>query len=501
MEKFEVKDVQDAVDLAFKFKKEGTYNWFRGQAREWRPFTSLARAQDRGGEPAVIEVRRRVQLFWEWVLGTPQLRHLSAPEHQNKLGAILQHYGVPTHYLDFTTDPGVAGFFAADAPNVSEPGMSCIYCLDTTDLADFWETMQEALEDRRKRRLEIVNVELTNLWRLEAQAGAFLFVNYNWDIDYPMDRIVFPPSGYPAAPTRDRIYPHHKSELEQLLDHFFDLDRRDSTELLLRGWFEEARAKGRTNILWATAEDYPHGVYAEAFRDGRAPSVVRSWDAEDVNQWQAPLNASFGTTVGTARRVTIPEGATPDQLRAAVDFGVRQSIRSTPNLREFAIEWVLTGSDAALESLLVRVWNGMRLLPYEDTEISQAMGMAALLLKLGASSFDTSKRESLLEGQFGPGQEVEFAMADGGGARAWVPTAVLKAALRADLNDLLLDKYVSTVSEEFARLFQVIHNPKRLFEFSPFRALFVTFCIPLQVVDRRDLIIFNLIQLETFGNP
>ena len=48
----------------------------------------------------------------------------------------------------------------------------------------------------------------------------FLYVNYNWDVDYPMGRIVFPYQGYPVTPTREGIYPEDRSALEQLLDEY-----------------------------------------------------------------------------------------------------------------------------------------------------------------------------------------------------------------------------------------------------------------------------------------
>jgi hypothetical protein len=201
----------------------------------------------------------------------------------------------------------------------------------------------------------------------------------------------------------------------------------------------------------------------------------------------------------------MPQSESPEELKRAIDFGVRQSIRSTPNLRELAIEWILSGEDAGtrtLESLLIRVWNGMRRLPYDNSEISEAMGATALLFKLGISrQVDSSKKEALLEGHFGVVQEVEFATSGGGGARAWVPTATLKDALRPGLEQLLTEKIAALVSDDFSNLFQVIYNPRKLFEFAPFRALFTGYCIPMQVVDNRQLTLFNLAELETFGNP
>jgi FRG domain len=48
----------------------------------------------------------------------------------------IQHDGIPTNCIDFTTDPAVAGFFAADTKAPPTEGMSCIYCLDTKNLLE-----------------------------------------------------------------------------------------------------------------------------------------------------------------------------------------------------------------------------------------------------------------------------------------------------------------------------------------------------------------------------
>src|ERR671935_3001887 len=43
-----VSDVEEAIELAEKFRQDGTYNWFRGQTKPWPPHTTLARAHMAG---------------------------------------------------------------------------------------------------------------------------------------------------------------------------------------------------------------------------------------------------------------------------------------------------------------------------------------------------------------------------------------------------------------------------------------------------------------------
>src|SRR6185436_19666248 len=107
-----VANVDEAIDLATRWRDEGRYDWFRGQLRaEWHPYSSLMRLQLRDPKweaPHLARIRR----LHSWLRSTAGLTNLAEDAHA--FMAIAQHYGIATHYLDFTTDPAVAGFFACD---------------------------------------------------------------------------------------------------------------------------------------------------------------------------------------------------------------------------------------------------------------------------------------------------------------------------------------------------------------------------------------------------
>jgi hypothetical protein len=270
MNRIQVEDVHAAVELAFRLRNEGHYDWFRGQTLERAPYPSLLRLQLRDDAPAIERNRRRIRMFYRWAAEVEQLAALREPQNVNQLFAVLQHYGISTHYLDFTTDPGVAGFFACDSRAPPTDGLSCIYCLNCQDLTVTWAKVSQ-FEARRTARIEQVVVDVRNLWRLQAQAGVFLYVNYNWDVDYRMDRIVFPYTGYPTTPTKDRIYPAQRSALEQVLDHYFDIERGAFfREERLRPMIDRLRKEGRGFVGVANSPE--RGIYAEAFFD--AASVM-----------------------------------------------------------------------------------------------------------------------------------------------------------------------------------------------------------------------------------
>ena len=102
----------------------------------------------------------------------PELQQIA--QDPNAFYAVAQHYGIPTPYLDFTTEPAIAGFFACDTQS-PEPGSdSCIYCLNTEDIQEAWKALVSV--DRRAE-IELVTAPVPNLWRLESQHGVFLYAS------------------------------------------------------------------------------------------------------------------------------------------------------------------------------------------------------------------------------------------------------------------------------------------------------------------------------------
>jgi FRG domain len=80
----------------------------------------------------------------------------------------MLHYGIPTEYIDFTTDAGVAGFFAVDTTNLPNEGKSCIFCLNMDDLMSVWDIVKDiGSRKEAKANIELVRIDVLNLWRLQ----------------------------------------------------------------------------------------------------------------------------------------------------------------------------------------------------------------------------------------------------------------------------------------------------------------------------------------------
>jgi hypothetical protein len=495
MEFYEAANVEEAVELANKLKDEGKYNWFRGQVQDWPPISSHYRVQTSGDAEKKEKSAQRVKMFSYWVSTIPELQYLQVPERVNDFYAILQHYGIPTNYIDFTTDPGVAGFFAADTKNPPTDGMSCIYCLNTNELMSFWNIIKD-FDERKEMMIELVEIDVQNLWRLQAQNGVFLLTNFKWDIDYPMDRIVFPYSGYPSYPTRERIYPEHKSPLEQRLDEYFlQVSIEFGNE-----WMEECGYLPGTIRLEAVLG----GFNTKAFINTSRLVSFDSWSREVIRPWEIDPVEDYHQTIGPTQMLKLNPQASVEEIRKSVGFGVKQIVRSDPTIRSKAVDWVCTGlpeslSQEDLTDMLRPVWNGMRRLPYADSEIADAFGSVAALLMLGFSSRAAYEDQMKLFSQcFSECVLVEFGYEDNTYSRGLVAQESLRKALRPDMAELLAPTYKDGAND-FNDLFLIIYNPRLMFEFNEFKGIFAREIIPAQVVMGRDLIIFDPTPLETFG--
>ena len=439
-------------------------------------------------------------MFFGWLKNTSELRayaDFDQTRNVDTVTAVLQHYGIPTNYIDFTTDPGVAGFFAADPPPDEPDATSCIYCLDTKELLDVWDIMREF---RTGGQLELVTIDVTNLWRLQAQKGVFLFCNYNWDVDFPMDRILFPATGYPSYPTKELIYPEQKSPLELVLDRYFDREEKFFGTQELRKIFAGLQSSG-VPAVWHDYET-PEGFYAaEVIKNGKLDPLP-SWSTERLAPWLSLLEESL-RDVGSPPVPLRVDSADPKIAGKSVAYGIGRLLRSDPDIRRKTPTWKLQGlNDNAvaekLASLLGDTWNGMRWLPYSADDIAEACGAVTALLFLGLGKQNT-KEIDITSDYFGPTIEVEFGAMDGSSSRAYVAKASLLKAVRSDLGDLLVEAQQSRLTDA-RTLLQVIYSPSRLFEFEALVKLFAREVIPSQALTRRFKLLSPAV-LQTFGLP
>jgi hypothetical protein len=500
----EVASIEEAVELAYTFKDKGQYNWFRGQTQDWPPISSLARLYSSQDPERIKIFQQQVGMFFAWLNSTPDLQYLRQPEHVHDVFAIMQHYGIPTFYIDFTTDPGVAGFFAADTKTPPNQGKSCIYCLDTADLVGLWNALKQ-LEERKGASIEVVQIDVQNLWRLQSQSGVFLYANYNWHVDYPMDKIVFPYSDYPSYPPHSQIYPKDKSPLEQRLDQYFSLEQSTFAQQRMQKIIDEITAKGGSaeHFEWL---EFPEGFYAEAFVNPGHFPLLPSWNDATLKAWEVGATENYYQSIGPTLPLKIKADANVDVFTNALRFAVKQVLRVNPSIRSKTVNWSFSGlpeslSEEKLNEKLRPVWNGMRRLPFSGTEIADALAAVAALLMLGfADQSSTDAQVAIFSQHFGDSLTVGFSNPDGSGSRGIASRQSLHAALRKDMAELLTPKFKDYPNDIY-ELFKVIYNPKLMFEFEEFKGMFAREVIPAQALWERQPILFNPAQLQIFGLP
>ncbi len=232
------KDVNQAVQMATEMRDAGEYQWFRGQTCNWTLQSSLARRHDSHDKEI-----SRANLFLNWVQLTDGLETLSS--NLDSAVAVAQHYGIATHFIDFTTEPHVAGYFASEGITAQEPkafgldaeekrffgkmpataDIGCILCFNREKVMRVWDLVSGHLPEEAKP--ECLQLQVADLWRLEAQHGVFFYcpVDRFEEVVYDFDRIVFPHTGQVEWPPENMIYPDRKSHLEQLLDQYFQLEK------------------------------------------------------------------------------------------------------------------------------------------------------------------------------------------------------------------------------------------------------------------------------------
>lgn len=487
--------VIEAVELATKFKNEGRCNWFRGQVKDWPLRSSLARASFNEKDYALAD--KRYGLFCTWVNLTPELKYLLEPVNAHLLESIMQHYGIPTEYIDFTTEPGIAGFFACDTTETSQNELACIYCLNTSELTEAIISFKTILP--KDFNLELVEVKVDNLWRHEAQKGVFVKVNFDWESVYSLTKIVFPRTEYPSYPTRDKIYPLQKSPLEILLQQYFKLEkstlRWDKIQEIINMPMEIHHVPEMKN-----------GIFDKAFINPTKVKILPSWSKKKLKAWFVYPISSYDL-VGFQETIQIAPKFSIDDSRNVIRYSIQQALSSNTNIRLKAIHWEIKGlknkkSQQKISEILTEVWNGMRLLPFTNEDIYEACSLSVYFSLKTTKAFvqDTDSQLDIFNSVFKSGMRIGFTHQDKSGSDAYISETDMFLTVRKDLYSLLSTDFKSA-GTNLHSLFSCIYAPNRLFEFEGFRSLFARQIIPTQVAWGQGLVIYNPAQLRIFGNP
>jgi hypothetical protein len=482
-------DVTEAVAVAERLKALGEAQWFRGQTRDW---PKLAPTIWRLPPERIEDAKQQFARLADWAQLTRGLEALSADP--DALLAVAQHYGVPTPFVDFTTAPRVAGFFATDGEAPPDGVESVIVCLDLVQARRLWGDLAR---ERQEPVPELVTLDVPNLWRLEAQHGTFVWCPYDsLDAPYRLDRIVFPYSGSYDLPRGD-IYPARESPLEQHLNQFFQGEENRGGIDMLTVELDEA------GVTYDTL-DFDAGPYrAEAF--AQAPDPHTSWESASIRPWVA-LDREYWRDSAAGPLVQLDFWLeNPAFLWTRVAGRVMTMCRDDPNLRAASPRWAVAVTDASgefcelLRSRLQRVWDGMARLPYTSDEIAIAMGgTAALVLARELEDGDNAAAaESLF---YDCAVEIMSRSDVRSHACAWARSKSIRAAVRGDFEELLLPSERETTFALSFNLLMTARDPRLLFEFDRLKTLFARELIPTQAaLDPEHPPIFSPARVDVIG--
>jgi len=482
-------DVFEAVAIAERLKVLGEAHWFRGQAKDW---PKLAPTIWRLPPERVEDAKQQVARLAEWAHLTPGMEELSAAP--DALLAVAQHYGVPTPFLDFTTEPRIAGFFATEGWS-QDCVESVIICLDIEEARRRW---QDVARERNLPVPELLTLDVPNLWRLEAQHGAFVWCPYDsLDVPFRLGRILFPAADS-CGLARGLVYPQRESPLEQLLKQFFQAEANQGG---LEPMIQYMEDRGIAfNKFQFRDEEY----MAEAFVS--PPDLHPSWKPESIRAWLA-LEREYWHDCAVGPEVLLEFVVEEPHLMAIrLAHRVIDICEHDPGLRSRSPKWTVTvpyiddGVKESLRSALQHVWDGMTRLPYTVKEIALAMGTAAGLVV--ARALEGGGNEAA-ESFFGSGViPIVIARSDSRSyARAWAASDAIRKSVRDDFKALLVPSKREDIFEEPFNLLMTARNPRLLFDFNRLTELFGSQIIPTQVAldDPHHATIFSPARVHVIG--
>lgn len=450
----QARSTDEAVQICKKLKESGRATFFRGQTKNWPSITpTLLRLRDTKRQQSIQKLRQ----FIEWAISVPQMAPYA--DSREALVAIAQHYGLPTTFLDLTTSPEIAAFFSKRSDTRSQQGQSVIYCLAEQDLSHI-------------KGLQVVQLDVANLWRLQAQHGLFLEFQDEEavpDLQSIAIRVHFPTEQI-TEQEQTYLYPIRKSALENVLDQWFYRHEIDTMMNDLQGIPRRLVVKRYS--------------YPGAFQWRTIPELPPQWVGEQASWFLPKVEPStvlqFSNFVSISPLASKNISAEAAHIRSIVEPPILDSIRSG-KLLTFSIKLDLTVYPlvAGAEKLLNRVWDGVRTLPYTANELVTCISLVASLVISRALGHDEIDRWH--ETLWGETDLLEVAPVGGHIEAGFVSKKDLVNAFAKNSSNQLTSSFRRLADANPRDLMTFVVDPWILFNFDSFKRLFVEQFIPSAV--------------------
>jgi len=498
----EVSDINEAVELATKWREERGFDLFRGQIYPWLPKSSFTRWQESNNEEGIIQ--SILDRYFDWL---DQHEKLSSLKDAEAL-AIAQHFGIPTNFVDFTSSPDVAALFSRDRdPNAEfESNMACIYCISWKALSGWFESL--LTEKAEKLQIYPESVSLDYLHRMNLQRGSFLHAPGDWYSEVPMDCIVFERAPILNKQERVMLYPP-TSHLEEEMNDFFQLNK--VTEGI--EYFEK-HYSGSIIRLNIPTED----IATACFSDNTL-KIQPSWSGLD-DSWR------MGLYYKTKNPIIIKfpvqhEKMGNDIFAASMVYQLDEVLKGDSSLSVCPLEIVIEPTPDLLEktdakeigNLMTRAWNAMSMFDYSQAQKLQCLEKIVIFGTTGVGYWSSNNQMYLAKMNIGKRLILNpenlnrwCKITLGSNSGTVISTIVCLGELVGSLDSGLVDSLSNSGSQLLEHnpleLMTKVREPKYLFDFSSLLECFVNYFIPMQLLlnEPGRPVIFSPGELNYIGN-
>ncbi|MEN9907843.1 MAG: hypothetical protein RLZZ540_984 [Bacteroidota bacterium] len=477
---YKTKSIDEALKLAKKFQKSGKYNLFRGQAQNWEVKPTAGRLSNKQFEKSKEQIERLFIFF---------NTDISLKKHCKEVDsffAIAQHYGIPTNYIDFTESVEVAFYFATNSKSNKIQDECSIICLNEKDFKEFIQFIKVQYEKRMVIPPYISRIEVENLWRLQAQKGCFLFTPYDRiEQYYHFDRIIFPYTTPFSEIDGKDIYPERKSELEIILDHYFDTEKR------IKGYNRLLKFSKELNIPITTISKH------NQFEIIEKKEVHKSWYSYTYRKWKYSFNERWKSSKNEKSiNLCVPLKINQDEFIKNVktiiygEFVNKKIDRETPLNFELSVKPKLSEKNSMIISKNCKnIWDGTRNLPYEDKDIFTILATYLFL----------EFKDQLLQNHE---EQITLEMTNKYGSRTRFKANKNKIVsfFRNDIDDVVLSNLPRPIPSE---LLLHINKPRYIFDFVKLIEFFKIEAVANQVFYNREdeypVIFYTPVQIDVLG--
>lgn len=439
----------EALDYCRDLARSGGADLFRGQSHDW---PVIAPSLFRGQADTRAKARALLDEFQEWAEIVPQM----ATYHGSKeaITAIAQHYGIPTPFLDLTNEPEIAELFACGPIDNADAGDAVIYCFSGENL-------------RSLLSFSLVEIDVINLWRLQAQQGLFLEYCDRAELDEIRSmaiRVHFPRRSITPSELV-RLYPVRKSALEIVIDQW--IYRHNIGQLF-------NQLSEIENVRLVRRYTYP-GM----FRWREVPQFEGSWLSYN-SQWVFPSAEDMASAMDCAiSQVSLDGAEDPKIAFAALSEQLRPSIEAyahTGTMVAFSVHIADHDHESANASLLLnRCWDGIRVHPYQTSSAIACMAATALALIRPVLHPNADDWEEALWGEI---EAIDTAPVGGHLDAAGVSKGRLLAARHTTYDEGLTAYAKRRTAADPLYLMDYVVDPWILFDFQRLSTMFVEQFVP-----------------------